>query len=38
LTPPIAPPWSAAIGLAGLAALTASFAIDVAWLARRAAA
>jgi len=36
LAPFVAPPVSAAIGFAGLAALLGSFAADVAWLARRA--
>jgi len=36
LAPFVAPPASAAIGLAGLVALLGSFAADVAWLARRA--
>jgi len=36
LAPFVAPPVSAAIGLAGLVALLGSFAVDVAWLARRA--
>ena len=36
LVPFVAPPMSATIGFAGLVALLASFAIDVAWLARRA--
>jgi phosphatidylglycerophosphate synthase len=36
LSPFVAPPASAAIGLAGLVALLGSFAADVAWLARRA--
>jgi hypothetical protein len=36
LAPFVAPPASAAIGLAGLVALLGSFAVDVAWLARRA--
>jgi len=36
LAPFVAPPASAAIGFAGLVALVASFAADVAWLARRA--
>jgi phosphatidylglycerophosphate synthase len=35
--PPVVPlPWSAALALAGLAALAASFVVDVAWLARHA--
>jgi phosphatidylglycerophosphate synthase len=33
LAPVVAPPWSAALALAGLAALVWSFAIDVRWLA-----
>jgi phosphatidylglycerophosphate synthase len=37
VSPLFVPPWSAAIGLLGLAALIGSFAVDVAWLARRAA-
>jgi len=36
LAPVVAPPWSAALALAGLAALAWSFAVDVHWLARRA--
>jgi len=36
LAPVVAPPWSAALALAGLAALVWSFAVDVRWLARRA--
>jgi phosphatidylglycerophosphate synthase len=36
LAPFVAPPASAVIGFAGLAALIGSFAADVAWLARRA--
>ena len=36
LAPFVAPPSSAVIGFAGLVALLASFAVDVAWLARRA--
>jgi phosphatidylglycerophosphate synthase len=36
IAPFVAPPASAAIGLAGLVALLGSFAADVAWLARRA--
>ena len=36
LAPVVAPPWSAALALAGLAALVWSFGIDVLWLARRA--
>ena len=36
LAPFVAPPASAAIGFAGLVALVASFAADIAWLARRA--
>jgi phosphatidylglycerophosphate synthase len=36
LAPVVAPPWSAALALAGLAALASSFAVDVAWLARHA--
>ncbi|HEY8521366.1 MAG TPA: CDP-alcohol phosphatidyltransferase family protein [Gammaproteobacteria bacterium] len=35
LVPLSAQPWSAYLAFAGLAALTASFAADVAWLARR---
>ena len=35
LGPIIAPPWSRAIAAASLAALSASFAADLAWLARR---
>jgi phosphatidylglycerophosphate synthase len=36
LAPVVVPPWSAALALAGLAALLWSFAVDVRWLARRA--
>jgi hypothetical protein len=36
LAPVVAPPWSAAVALAGLAALVWSFGVDVHWLARRA--
>jgi phosphatidylglycerophosphate synthase len=36
LAPFVAPPTSAVIGFAGLVALLGSFAVDVAWLARRA--
>ena len=36
LAPPLPRPAAAALAAAGLAALTASFAIDIAWLARRA--
>jgi phosphatidylglycerophosphate synthase len=36
LVPMVLPPWSAALALAGLAALVWSFAVDVRWLARRA--
>jgi phosphatidylglycerophosphate synthase len=36
LAPFVVPPLSVAIGLAGLVALLGSFAVDVAWLARRA--
>jgi phosphatidylglycerophosphate synthase len=36
LAPIIAVPWSAALALAGLAALVWSFAVDVRWLARHA--
>ena len=36
LAPIVVPPWSAALALAGLAALVWSFAVDVVWLARRA--
>jgi phosphatidylglycerophosphate synthase len=36
LVPLVAPPWSALLALAGLAALIWSFGLDVAWLARRA--
>jgi phosphatidylglycerophosphate synthase len=38
LAPVAVQPWSAALALAGLAALVWSFAVDVRWLARRAAA
>jgi len=37
IAPPIERAWSAAIALGALAALTASFAVDVAWLVRRSA-
>jgi hypothetical protein len=36
LAPAVAQPWSAALALAGLVALVASFAADVRWLARNA--
>ena len=36
LAPVVAPPWSAALALAGLAALVWSFGVDVHWLARHA--
>ena len=36
LAPVVAPPWSVALALAGLAALAWSFAVDVHWLARHA--
>jgi phosphatidylglycerophosphate synthase len=36
LVPLVVPPWSAALALAGLAALVWSFAVDVVWLARHA--
>ena len=36
LAPLVVPPWSAALALAGLAALVWSFAVDVLWLARHA--
>jgi len=36
LVPLIPPPWSAALVACGLAVLTASFAVDIAWLARQA--
>jgi phosphatidylglycerophosphate synthase len=36
LAPVTAPPWSAALALAGLAALVWSFGVDVHWLARHA--
>jgi hypothetical protein len=36
LTPIVVLPWSAALALAGLAALVWSFAVDVVWLARHA--
>jgi phosphatidylglycerophosphate synthase len=36
LAPVVAPPWSAALALAGLAVLAWSFAVDVHWLARHA--
>jgi len=36
LAPVVAPPWSAALAFAGLAALVWSFALDVHWLARHA--
>ena len=36
LAPIVLPPWSAALALAGLAALVWSFAVDVLWLARHA--
>ena len=36
LAPIVAPPWSGALALAGLAALVWSFGIDVLWLARQA--
>jgi phosphatidylglycerophosphate synthase len=35
VSPLFVPPWSAAIGLIGLAALLGSFALDIAWLAQR---
>jgi phosphatidylglycerophosphate synthase len=38
LAPAVPLPWSAVFALAGLAALVASFAVDVGWLARHAAA
>ena len=37
LLPPITPPGSALVGLAGLIVLAGSFAVDIVWLARRAA-
>ena len=36
LAPVVAPPWSAALALAGLVALAWSFGVDVRWLARHA--
>jgi phosphatidylglycerophosphate synthase len=36
LAPIVLPPWSVAVALAGLAALSWSFAVDVVWLARHA--
>jgi phosphatidylglycerophosphate synthase len=36
IAPIVAPPWSAAAAAGGLAALCYSFAVDVAWLRRRA--
>jgi phosphatidylglycerophosphate synthase len=36
LAPVVAPPWSAALALAGLAALVWSFGVDVRWLVRHA--
>ena len=36
LLPPLTSPLSALVGLAGLAVLAGSFAVDIAWLARRA--
>jgi hypothetical protein len=36
LAPVVARTWSAALALAGLAALVWSFAVDVRWLARQA--
>jgi phosphatidylglycerophosphate synthase len=36
LAPPVVPPWSAVLAAAAFAALAASFAVDVAWLLRRA--
>jgi hypothetical protein len=37
LLPPITPPVSAIVGLAGLLVLAGSFAVDIAWLRARAA-